>query len=33
MVGEWAQLHSDELTENWARARRDEPLLEIDRLP
>jgi hypothetical protein len=33
LVSEWAQLHSDELTENWDRARREEPLVEIDPLP
>jgi Domain of unknown function (DUF4160) len=33
LVAEWAQLHTDELAENWERARRDEPLLEIDPLP
>jgi hypothetical protein len=33
LIGEWAQLHRDELGENWERARRDEPLLEIDPLP
>lgn len=33
LVGEWSQLHRDELAENWERARHDEPLLEIDPLP
>lgn len=33
LVGEWAQLHRDELTENWERARRDEPLRDIEPLP
>lgn len=32
MVAEWARVHTDELRENWARARRSEPLLPIDPL-
>jgi len=33
LASEWAQLHADELLANWARARRDEPLLPIAPLP
>ena len=33
LVAEWAALHEDELLANWERARRDEPLQEIDPLP
>lgn len=32
LVIEWAQTHESELYENWARARRSEPLLPIDPL-
>jgi hypothetical protein len=33
LVREWARLHRAELTINWERARREQPLLEIDALP
>jgi hypothetical protein len=33
LVGEWARIHADELTANWERARRDEPMDPIDPLP
>lgn len=33
LVLKWAQLHQDELTANWERARRKDPLEEIDPLP
>jgi hypothetical protein len=32
-VREWAALHQDELTANWARARRGEALEKVDPLP
>jgi hypothetical protein len=32
LVVEWAHAHESELHENWARARRSEPLLPIDPL-
>lgn len=33
LVREWAELHRDELTANWERARSKDPLEEIDPLP
>ncbi|MHB8554725.1 MAG: DUF4160 domain-containing protein [Candidatus Dormibacteria bacterium] len=33
LLREWAGLHRDELLENWERARRGEPLQQIDPLP
>lgn len=33
LVREWAKLRRDELMANWERARRKDPLLEIDPLP
>jgi Domain of unknown function (DUF4160) len=33
LVRKWARLHTDELRTNWERARREEPLREIDPLP
>jgi hypothetical protein len=33
LVLEWAGLHRDELSDNWARARKDAPLEGIDPLP
>jgi len=33
LVAEWAALHEDELTANWERARREEPLEPIEPLP
>jgi len=33
LVLEWGQLHQDELAANWERARRKDPLEEIDPLP
>lgn len=33
LIGEWAELHRDELHENWRRARARRPLVEIDPLP
>ncbi len=33
LVQDWAQLHHDELLANWERARKREPLDEIDPLP
>jgi hypothetical protein len=32
LVREWAQLHADELREDWRRARASEPLMRIDPL-
>jgi Domain of unknown function (DUF4160) len=33
LTHEWAELHRNELMENWQRARNKEPLLDIDPLP
>jgi hypothetical protein len=33
LVHEWAELHRDELTGNWERARSKDPLEEINPLP
>lgn len=33
LVQEWTQLHRDELSEDWARAQRQEPLRRIEPLP
>lgn len=33
LVVEWAQAHKGELRENWARARRNQPLASIEPLP
>jgi hypothetical protein len=33
LVGEWSELHRDELRLNWARAREQVPLVSIDPLP
>ena len=33
LVGEWVRLHHDELSENWDRGRREEPMEPIDPLP
>jgi hypothetical protein len=33
MVLEWADLHQNELLDNWQRARRTDPLISIDPLP
>jgi hypothetical protein len=33
LIREWAELHRDELHENWQRARARRPLVEIDPLP
>jgi hypothetical protein len=33
LVAEWINLHSDELLEAWASARRSQPLKRIDPLP
>jgi hypothetical protein len=33
LVAEWALLHRDELSANWERARREEPLQPIEPLP
>jgi Domain of unknown function (DUF4160) len=33
LAHEWAELHRNELMENWQRARNKEPLLDIDPLP
>lgn len=33
LISEWAQMHQNELRENWARAQRHEPLKPIEPLP
>lgn len=33
LVQEWAELHRDELVDNWRRVEREEPLASIDPLP
>jgi hypothetical protein len=33
LVREWAALHREELTSNWERAQRNQPLVAIDPLP
>jgi hypothetical protein len=33
LVEEWARLHHEELADNWARARRNEPLVATEPLP